>query len=161
MPKLHNNWTLWFHDPNDSNWGIDSYKKIVSVNTIEDYWGLYNKLDMQLIKNGMFFFMRENIQPIWEDEDNKLGGCWSFKVSKKDVYSAWNELSMSLLGEYVTKDVNNSLTINGISISPKKNFCIIKIWNNTTKKTNSSILSRRIPHLYVCDSIYKSHKDKK
>ena len=64
MPKLNNNWTLWFHDPNDSNWGIDSYKKIISVDTIEDYWALYDKLDDQLIKNGMFFFMREDIQPI-------------------------------------------------------------------------------------------------
>ena len=105
------------------------------------------------------FSLCEKIYNLYDH--NKLGGCWSFKVGKKDVYNAWNELSISLLGENVTKDVTNSVTINGISISPKKNFCIIKIWNNTTKNINTSMLSRRIPHLYVCDSIYKAHKDKK
>ena len=29
--KLKYNWTLWFHNPSDSNWGLDSYKKVKKV----------------------------------------------------------------------------------------------------------------------------------
>ena len=26
--KLNNNWVLWAHLPHDTNWSLDSYKKI-------------------------------------------------------------------------------------------------------------------------------------
>jgi len=160
MVLLNNTWILWFHDPNDSNWKINSYKKIANIKSIEEYWGLYEKLSETVVQKGMFFLMREGILPIWEDEKNKDGGCWSFKIGKKDIYNAWVELSISLLGETIMKELQHSTTITGISLSPKKNFSIIKIWNNSSDKNKSNLLSRRIPHLYICDSIYKAHKDK-
>ena len=105
----------------------------------------------------MFFIMREGILPIWEDKQNKTGGCWSFKIIKKDVFNAWNELAITLLGESITKNPVQNMEINGISISPKKSFCIIKIWNKDSNNNNSKIISKKIPYLYICDSIYKSH----
>ena len=30
----------------------------------------------------MYFLMKNNIKPIWEDENNKNGGYWSIKISK-------------------------------------------------------------------------------
>ena len=39
------------------------------------------------------------------------------------------------------KMIENSLKIKGVSFSPKKGFCIVKIWNNDSKdmEINKSI----------------------
>ena len=75
----------------------------------------------------MLFLMRDGIQPTWEDEKNRKGGCFSYKVANKFVTTAWKQLSYTLMGETLTKDINLRPTINGITISPKKNFCIMRM----------------------------------
>ena len=159
--KLNDNWVLWFHSPIDSDWGIESYKEIFKLSTIEDFWGLSETLSNKYVSNSMFFLMRNGIKPIWEDEQNCNGGCWSFKISKKDIHKAWNELSIALLGETITVSKENSNNITGISISPKKAFCIIKIWNRDSKKNKQELLSKKIPFIFLNSSIYKAHNEKK
>ncbi len=50
-----------------------------------------------------------------------------------------------------------SLQVNGISISPKKNFCIIKIWNNNYKKEDIKLLSEKLTFLNMEQVKYSSH----
>ena len=49
--------------------------------------------------------------------------------------------------------------INGISISPKRNFCIIKIWNNDHKKCDKSLLCQDVENLSFSECMYKCHND--
>jgi len=56
-------------------------------------------------------------------------------------------------------NVTDSLQINGISISPKKNFCIIKIWNNNQSKNNVDILSDKMTFLDKNEVKYSSHNN--
>jgi translation initiation factor 4E len=151
--KLQSFWSLYYHSPTDNNWGINSYTNIHSINTIEDFWSLFQKISELQLSSGMFFIMRGNIKPVWEDEQNKKGGCWSYKVSKKDAYKGWIELSVSLIGENITK---KSLMINGISISPKKGFCVIKIWNNNSNLSDKNLLNKNISYLNIDTTIYKA-----
>ena len=94
-------------------------------------------LDFQCNFQGMFFLMRNKIKPVWEDEHNKSGGCWSFKVSLEHFYKVWKQLSILLVGELLC---TTPLLINGISVSPKRGFCIVKIWNHDAKLNNTSLL---------------------
>ena len=50
-----------------------------------------------------------------------------------------------------------SLQVNGISISPKKNFCIIKIWNNNSDKNSISLLNKTIDFLDMNEVLYSNH----
>lgn len=136
MNLLSNKWTLWFHKINDNNWKIDSYRNINTFNSIEYFVVLYREIDN--FSAGMFFLMKENILPIWEDEVNKTGGYWSFKVVKHNINSIWKNLSSKMIGNTITKNVDDMSYVNGISLSPKINNCIIKIWLNNT--TNIDIL---------------------
>ena len=43
---------------------------------------------------------------------------------------------MAITGEYILKDLNFLKSINGITISPKKSFCIIKIWMSNIEEQN-------------------------
>ena len=125
---LHDNWTLWAHLPHDTDWTVKSYKKIMTFTTIEQALVLYETLPDKMIKNCMLFLMREGIQPTWEDEKNRGGGCFSYKVGNKNIITTWKHASYSLIGETLTAESKLCASINGITISPKKNFCIIKIW---------------------------------
>ena len=60
--------------------------------------------------------------PTWEDPQNIEGGCISIKLSLTEACSLWNKISNYLASN------NFDDIINGVSISPKRNFNIIKIW---------------------------------
>ena len=151
--KLNNKWCLWFHDPLDNNWKIESYKGIHTIDTIESYWNLYSFLNNKIIENSMLFLMRENIDPLWEHKENINGGCWSLKIPKGNMFDIWNNISIALLCESISNE--DTININGISISPKKNFCIIKIWTN--KNINNIKNLNVINNLSYNGIIFKPH----
>ena len=138
--KLYDKWTLWGHLPHDTNWTFESYIRILTFNTVEEIIMLLETLPNEIITNCMLFIMRDGIKPMWEDPKNVKGGCFSYKINNKNVVSIWKNLSYSLVGESLTDQVNARQVINGITISPKKNFCIVKIWFSNCNYQNPSII---------------------
>ena len=163
--KLHTNWIIWYHSPSDKSWTIDSYKSILEIETIEDYLVLQNSWIncLPTVNEGMFFVMRKFdngkvILPQWEDVNNKNGGYWSFKVDNNQAQDVWCKLCLYAIGETVCNKLEDQLTINGISISPKKTFCIIKIWNSNRNNNDINILSKELAEfLNLDESQYSSH----
>ena len=157
-------WIVWYHNPSDKNWDIGSYKDIIEISSLEDFCVLKNSWHLCLPKTnqGMFFIMRKTengcIYPRWEDKNNQNGGYWSFKVSKENSDEAWFRLMTYLFGEYITKDEINIMDINGISVSPKKNFCIFKIWNKNSNKNNKDLLFN-FDFLNMDEVIYSNHNN--
>ena len=127
-------WIVWYHNPSDKNWNLSSYKDIIEISCLEDFCVLKNSWNdcLPKIDEGMFFIMRKNkdgsnIYPQWEDKSNRTGGCWSYKVDKKYCEEAWFNLFMYCIAEQICSIDSDSVTINGVSISPKKKLCIFKI----------------------------------
>ena len=151
---LNDEWVLWCHDIKDSNWGKDSYIKVYSFNTIEDFWKLYKNLNN--VDNIMLFLMKKGIFPLWEDQNNRDGGAWSFKIKKKDNFKIWLNMSMALVGCWITEndDIYNNIT--GISINPHLYTSVVKVWcNNNNYKDNLDIFKNIMDDL---EPIYKIHK---
>lgn len=153
---LNDTWTLWAHLPHDIDWSLKSYKEIMSINKIEDIVSLYDIIPEKLIKNCMLFLMRKDITPRWEDDRNKEGGCFSFKVANKNVKDIWTNISYALVGETLCKKSMYCNYITGITISPKRAFCIVKIWLSTCNHQSPSILSD-IPELSKQGCLFKKH----
>ena len=130
MHDLDNNYTLWMHMLYDNDWSITSYKKIYSFNTIEKAACLIENLNSEIIEKTMIFLMKNDIKPIWEVEENKKGGCFSYKITTCYIYELWKKMAYMLIGNSIIDDNIIVKNINGISISPKKNYCIFKIWIN-------------------------------
>ena len=141
MNKLVNSWTCWLHLQSDANWDISSYKKITEFDKLEDGIILIENLSFKIITQSMVFLMRENVLPLWESKENIEGGSFSYKISNCLIDNVWKKLCYSLLGNTLYHDKNVLKNINGISISPKKNFCIIKFWLKSleTIKENKEI----------------------
>ena len=135
---LSDEWTLWAHLPHDTDWSLNSYKTIYNYTSVEEVIAVGETLPARLIKNCMMFIMRKGITPLWEDPKNRSGGCFSYKVNNKIVNECWKKLTYNLLGESLSKNSKLQEHINGITISPKKNFCIIKIWLNNCDYQDAS-----------------------
>ena len=153
--ELSNKWTLWYHHEKD-NWKLSGYKKIYEINNIKDFWKLYNNWNkINGITYKHYFLMKNDITPLWEDEKNIKGGCWSFKISDDEAEKLWTELSVYIVCEKIT---NNPSDIVGLSICSKKNnFTIVKIWNKDSNINSLSVINKNIIKKYGCDIIYIAH----
>lgn len=127
---LNDSWSVFFHDPYENDWTNVSYNKIGVIGTVNDFCKHLHNMKGNVTK-GMWFMMRDDIFPCWDDPENINGGALSIKILKEHVDEFWQNLMEKVLGESVLipsiRDEKWNC-INGISSSPKKHFCIIKIW---------------------------------
>jgi len=151
--ELSKTFNFYYHAPENHDYSLESYIEILSFNTVEEFWVLDKYLKRDMIENGMFFIMIDPILPIWEDKSNIGGGCVSWKVERKNSYKFW----IDTIAHFLTQNLGNYTNkINGISISPKKNSSIIKIWF----KEEIDIALFKLPDTYLLTNeniIYKSH----
>jgi hypothetical protein len=156
--KLIDKWDLYYHLPYDKSWDISSYKKIMeNIDSVEKLIAINESLPELIVKHCMLFVMKAGITPMWEDPKNRNGGCFSFKVINKQVYGVWKSLFYAVCGETLCVDKKYNSVINGITISPKKNFCIIKIWLENCSIQDSKIIID-IPNLVKDGCLFKKHE---
>jgi hypothetical protein len=153
-------WTVYFHEPEDKSWAIDSYKRIASMGTWEGLGALLRDMGTQRIVNGMMFTMRGDTSPLWENKANIRGGSYCLKVSRRtaaEVYQRY--LAAAALGVATTDPAN---AIVGVTMSPKKGFCIIKLWNANSKAHHDPadvvILHEEV---HTSEILYRPHTDQK
>jgi hypothetical protein len=146
--KLSHKWGLWAHRQHDRDWTINSYKPLASFNTLENAIEITETLPKVLILYGMLFIMRDGITPIWEDQRNRNGGCFSYKIPNNNAPETWKRLTYMLTGNTLSSNIKLCDHINGVTISPKKNFCVVKIWMATDEYRNPE----EIAHIEGIDS---------
>ena len=100
----------------------------------------------------MFFLMKNDILPIYEDKNNINGGYWSIKISNENILKTWIDLSIELIrGNLDKKNI-----ISGITLSYKKKFYIIKIWITNKKYNNLSYLNLNNININKEDILYNN-----
>ncbi len=151
--NLNQTYTFWYHSPENIDYSITSYIELLEFNTLEEWWVLDKFVRRDMIENGMFFIMKAGCLPVWEDSNNVNGGCISWKVDRKNSYKCW----IDCIGHFIMNTLGNlSGKVNGVSISPKKNSSIIKIWT----KEEIDIETIQMPESFIMAEdkiIYKSH----
>ena len=155
--KLSGEWTLWVHLPHNSDWSIKSYDKISTFDTVEVAIAITKTVPEIMTTNCMLFLMRKGVAPMWEDPKNRNGGCFAYKVMNKSVYSLWRDLSFCLVGNTLSTNTELLSSITGITVSPKRGFCIFKIWMTSCKFQNPSIVTADIKNLVPQGCIFKKH----
>jgi len=151
-------WNLFYHLPQDKNWDLSSYKLIMGdIASAEQLVALVENLPVNIIKFCMLFVMRKGITPMWEDPKNRNGGCFSFKVINKHVVDVWKSLFYALCGETLCSNPKYNSLLNGITISPKKNFCIVKIWIANCSVQDPEIIIP-IPNLQKQGCLFRKHE---
>lgn len=159
-------WTLYYHHPADHRWTPDSYQKLVTVKTWEQFFAFMNTLDDSVLQGAMLFWMRGDIPPLYENHNNIRGGCYSLRINRSKSGNYFLIYTIACMLGLVVQDTGN--VIQGISISPKrvieKNqvFNVIKIWNkDCTKYKDVSQLLKLDNIQGTSEIIYTPHVQKK
>ncbi len=153
-------WALYFHSPEETKWTLNTFISLGSMKTWREFWGVIEALKQDSLADGMFFMMRDPSPPLWESHQNIRGGCYSFRCQKKEAADVYlNHIIAAALGSISGHSDNR---INGISISPKRGFNIIKIWNTDAQKFNNvSDIDTSFSTIRESDIIYTPFVQKK
>ena len=153
-------WTLHFHDPADTNWMPGSYKKIGTFTNFPDLWATFDRIGAERITAGMYFMMRDPCVPLWEHRSNINGGSYCIKVPESAVVETFQRYITAAILNLVTSDPAN--TIVGITISPKKGFHILKVWNSSCKSFHTpSDVALLGDGTRLSDILYRPHVEQR
>jgi len=123
-------WRLYFHETNSNNWDASTYIFVADIFSLEQFWTVMAALGQDIISGTYLFLMRGDIPPRWEHYLNNKGGSYSMRISKDQAAEVWKLYSVDMVSENLATAPD---IIQGISISPKKNHCVIKVWNKDSK----------------------------
>ena len=152
-------WTLYFHSPEETKWTLNTFISLGSMKTWQQFWIIMDTLKTDSFSDGMFFLMRDPSPPLWESHHHIRGGCYSFRCQKKDAAEIYLNYSIaSMLGGLSTDPANS---MNGISISPKRGFNIVKVWNTDAQKFSQPADLAAISTIREADVIYTPFVQKK
>ncbi|NCA21072.1 MAG: eukaryotic translation initiation factor EIF4E family protein [Crocinitomicaceae bacterium] len=157
--KFKQCWVLWYFDPRNKDWSLSNYKKVADIMTPQQFWSVIGGIPKEAWECGYFFFMRRGFRPIWEVPENEHGGSWSKKVSTKEIYDTAIDLMVHSVTDELLNDKKDIYV--GFSTSPKGDFNIIKIWNNTTAITSRLLLNNKMILKITDDVVYTAHKSRK
>ena len=151
---LKNKWVLWYHSLKNKSWDNNSYVKVIEIKSLLDYKLLEDVMRINHLQNGMFFLMKNDIFPTWEDPKNRMGGCISFKYDN-NILNEWLKILLLCITEELS-DYNKE--INGLSISPKKEFNILKVWIKDDSKNYKTLVKEYEPFMKLDKCMYKKHE---
>lgn len=155
-------WTAYFHEPEDNSWTGDSYKRLQVLHTWEELGALLRELGPHKTTNGLLRIMRGESSPLWEHRANLHGGSYCLKVTRQNSIEVFQRYlaAAALGGGCCSKNPANEIV--GVTISPKKGFCIIKIWNLNSALFNSpSDLCLLHGEIKEDEIIYRKHTDQR
>ncbi|KAI8822180.1 translation initiation factor eIF 4e-like domain-containing protein [Fimicolochytrium jonesii] len=155
-------WVFWFMH-REAGAKIENYnnsiKKISTFSTVEEFWGVYNRLTRPMELNNVcdFHLFKQGIRPIWEDNLN--GGKWIVRLKKGLASRYWESLVMAMIGDQF--DVGNEIC--GAVISIRHSEDILSLWNLSADEGRVNLRIRdtlkRVLNLPPnCIMEYKAHK---
>jgi len=157
--KLQYTWVLWYHDPELKDYSPSSYIKVADFSNPQQFWSVIDSIPREAWECGMYFFMRRGFSPIWESPENKAGGTWSKKIEAAQAHTTFVDLMVHCVANELL--INRKETLSGISISPKGQFHIIKIWNTTTSVSDKAYLNQNLTYYKVTDDVaYTSNQSR-
>lgn len=157
MHPLRSKWNMYYHLANDKNWTLSGYKVVMGgIDTLEKLIATNQAVSERMVKYCMLFVMREGVTPLWEDKYNRAGGCFSYKVPNKVVFRLWNDLMYLMCGNTLMVNPDHMRLVNGITVSPKRNFCIVKVWLADCSLQDPSVIVH-VPNLSHSGCLFKAH----
>ena len=149
-------WTLWYHDPENQDYSLASYIQVAEVGTPAEFWTLVDSIPKSAWEYGMFFFMKKGVRPLWDVPENEKGGAWSKKVDASYAIDIFIDMMVHCMTSQLL--TTHKETLQGITLSPKGAFHIIKIWNTNTSHHERRLLTTTSKLRITDDVTYTAHK---
>jgi hypothetical protein len=158
-------WKVYIHLTTDSDWSVSSYKVVDSFSTLDGGIVTLNAIPSTCVENGMLFMMRGGVKPVWEDPANRDGGCFSFKIDSGapgglSAQEVFHRTCLAVLSRSVGRTEAFMDAINGVTISPKSNFHILKLWmrNKVARRIEGKLACAADIGLDPRTCVFKEHQ---
>jgi len=168
---LDSPWTFWYDKYPGPGLTAEQYasamRKIATVNTIQDFWGIYNNLPgLETIPNkSSYHLMKFESLPLWEDKANIDGGNFSFKIKRTDAEHVWVQMLARVVGEQFFDVLNDKDDVQGISVNMRAGGeAAIYFWNKNAKLVNTSRMITKIKEVlqgvdFMQEPSYRIHRE--
>jgi len=107
-----------------------SIKCIGTFSYVEDFWAYYNHI---IRPNDLpyacdYHLFRAGVKPMWEDEENKIGGKYIVRIprGKRTSSRYWEDVLLAIVGGQFDVPTDE---ICGVVISTRYNQDILSLWN--------------------------------
>ncbi|GES59132.1 translation initiation factor eIF4E [Aspergillus terreus] len=166
-------WTVWYDKHSDTAAYDDRlYILHEDVADIATFYRVYNNYpwDKIRLRDSVHIF-RKGVRPVWEDPQNRKGGCWRFRVPKSKAQAFFHEIAiLCMANEFQAVLEKEHDHVLGVSTSVRFNSHMISIWNKlgdnerSIKALEQTILDRLSPELRPAGPgansyFYKRHED--
>lgn len=153
-------WSVYYHEPEDKSWTAESYKRLQVVDSWEALGTILRELGPHKVTNGLLRIMKRDVSPLWENKVNIKGGSYCLKIPRRSAIEVFQRYVAAAALEQATTDPANEIV--GVTISPKKGFCIIKIWNLNAKAYNKpEDLAILHEDVRVEEILYRAHTEQR
>jgi len=153
-------WVLYHHSMAETKWTLATFQPVATLTTWREFWAVMDSIGSSSLAESMFFLMRKGIDPLYENFQNIRGGSYSLRISKDQAGECFLVYAIAMMLADATTDKTN--IVNGMSISPKRGFSILKIWNtDCIKYKDPSELKLHWEGIRAADVLYTPHVEKK
>ncbi|KAI0835366.1 translation initiation factor eIF4e [Hypoxylon sp. FL0890] len=140
---LRDTWVFWYRPPITKANGYIEYDKtlhaMMAVKTVEEFWLAYSHLKRpsSLPTVSDYHLFKKGIRPIWEDDENKLGGKWVLRLKKGIADRYYEDLLMACVGDQFGDEADE---VCGVVLSMRNGEDVLSIW---TRSTGQKVLKIR------------------
>ncbi|PYH87050.1 translation initiation factor eIF4e [Aspergillus uvarum CBS 121591] len=157
-------WAVWYDKHTDAtkettaqDYDSRLYLLHEDVSDIATFYRVYNNYpwDKVRLRDTVHIF-RKGVRPVWEDPENRNGGCWRFRVPKNKAQEFFHEIAILCMAnefQAVPMKYTEHDHVLGVSTSARFNSNLISVWNKlgdnerSIKALEQTILDRLSPEL--------------
>jgi len=149
--SLQHPWTLYF----DVDWRCRH--NLFTITNVAEFWSVINNVpsptNSPLKCNWSLF--KYNIQPEWEDDQNKKGGKWNMDLGTDRALcdTIWLNLLMGVIG--LTLDPTSE--INGVTLHLRPGGVRCAVWTAGTNLETQKVIGSRLRQLCQIPKTIKLH----
>ena len=132
-------WVIWYRPPTSKNSDYEkSTKPVCKMPTAVDFWRVYTHLKRpsSLPTVSDYHFFRDGIRPVWEDDENKMGGKWIMRLKKGVADRYWEDLLMAMIGDQFAEASDE---VCGAVLSVRSGEDVLSVWTKNNGGRNIKI----------------------
>jgi len=122
-------------------------------------WKAFKTISESEFIGGMYFLMVNPYPPVWENPSHMRGGTYCINIKEVTAYEVFQRYAAAMGDKLATKTEGNRIV--GLSISPKKGFHIMKLWNADAKYSNVTDVNLYGPDMKASDIRYRPNTDQR
>jgi translation initiation factor 4E len=132
-------WVIWYRPPTSKNSDYEkSIKAVCKMRTAQEFWKVYAHLKRpsSLPVVSDYHFFKENIRPVWEDDENKKGGKYIMRLKKGVSDRYWEDLLLAMIGDQFAEAGEE---VCGMVLSVRNGEDVFSIWTKNDGGRNVKI----------------------